>query len=732
MAATPGASEVRAPVVQVEHVIGSVAPTRVGTAEKDKAESWLKAMIASKNASTEARRALSVVGSDRKASWDGTKPQEIVDRINDQGAKDKAKIQIEGAQGTMAAIDVLRMPPVDQDSRFNTLKAQGKIPASITSVDELKQYATTHIVSNSFFAEYFKNLPVTTPRDQIALEVFLTGPMSDVVQISLSEQIGLINQATLALPLVPESKKAELQARVTKAETLRDLAATGMIKEVMKLTGNNAPPADLEQKLIAAAMNSDEQARRLALTRVIAEVDRMNDTQIADVVNNKQVEKDLADKRMARQRELDPAKQGVLDGQISTLEGRITTFKGTNQSDIDKYDKAFVNAGGTLKVLAVTYEQQNKSAIVDNLELQATPATGPLTEEARNRATAEQNLSRQIDLATAKALDEAIEDRIKQLSEGGLKDEEQKAEAARKSGDEVLAKSITAYKDSLRHGDKAYFVTENVIKKIKGTDTIVGQRETMKIENLNKAMRVIAVNDTADGFDGTNFMVAYHAGLFDNMPPFVASTAVPTEPPDQKAARARQVILAAEAQEVLSGSKGAAAALGALDADGQKALKQFCTPERVQGFTKHLFAEYSRAERYVKGEGIFGIGNKLKGIEVKFDGDKKSIDLMANNWDKVFGMHDQQIVDAIKNDKKALAFVQKLRGENWVTADRKTKFGLYGLLMLLLGLALPLGAAAAPGVAGAAGLGGLGVAAEAGAGLAAGAFGASKIIENNS
>ncbi len=728
MTATPGAAEVRAPVVHVEHIISHSTAANVGVAEKTAATSWLQALKTSKSASTEARRALSVVGSDRKASWDGTKPQNIADRITDPNIKAKTEVQIKGAQVTMAAIDVLRLPVGDQQSRLTVLQSEGKLPNPPANVADLQKLATVHIVSNSFFAEYFKNLPAATQRDQLALETFLTGPMSDVVQIALSEQIGLIDQATLALPLVPESKKAELQARVTKAGTLRDLAKDGMKAEVIKLTGSTSPPADLEQKLIAAAMNSDEQARRLALTQVIAEVDGMNTTQIADVVNNKQVEKDLADKRLARARETDPTKEPIMDAAITSLESQITTFKGLKQVDIDKYDKAFLNAGGTLKVLAVTYEQQNKSAVVDNLELQATPAKGPLTEEARNRAIAEQNLSRQIDLATAKALDEAIEDRIKQLSEGGLKDEEQKAEAARKSGDEVLAKSITAYKDSLRHGDKAYFVTETTVDS-KGKTK---QTEVMKIDKLSKAMRVIADNDTADGFDGTNFMVAYHAGLFDKMPAFVPSTAVPTEPPAQVAVRAKHMKLALTAAEVLNGVTGAAAALGALDADGQKALKQFCTPERVQGFTKHLFAEYSRAERYVKGEGIFGIGNKLKGIEVKFEGDKKSLDLMANNWDKIFGMHDDQIVDAIKNDKKSLAFVQKLRGENWVTADRKTKGILYALMMLLGLLVVPAGIAIAPGAAGLAGAGGLASGAEAIAGAAAGGFGAAKIIENNS
>ena len=105
---------------------------------------------------------------------------------------------------------------------------------------------------------------------------------------------------------------------------------------------------------------------------------------------------------------------------------------------------------------------------------------------------------------------------------------------------------------------------------------------------------------------------------------------------------------------------------------------------------------------------------------------------MANNWDKIFGMHDDQIVDAIKNDKKSLAFVQKLRGENWVTADRKTKGILYALMMLLGLLVVPAGIAIAPGAAGLAGAGGLASGAEAIAGAAAGGFGAAKIIENNS
>lgn len=699
----PGATEAKPVVIQREHLVAAagIDKGKAASPVKDAAQSFVAAVNEQGGSAKKAKRALEAIGGgERKASYDGRDPVDTLNGITDEKVKKNVEQRITMARTEMAAIDVLRLSDPDaRTARLKVLQAEGKIPKGIKTVDDLVKKAAGYIASEEYFKNYFKDYDFTgTTPEQVAQAMFLEGAMADQVHVGLSEQVGLLQKAVLELPKVPGLQKDVMLRDLQIAEAMRDGAEASILAEIQK-AANAGQPLTPEQTvaLTAAAGQLSPELRRQDLTRVVAGIAGVDSDGMRVIAQQEEDQKRLSKLKLERN-------DGNKDA-IAQLEGDMGKRRQENADVFAKYEKAVaIVSQPDVDTIAGVYADNRRAALMKNLELKGTALQPEITsDEAKARALEEQNLEGQAQFMTADALNSAIIDRTKELSAGALQTAEEEAVKAEKEKNDELVDLLTAYKDSLRKGNKSYFETD-IKKGLNGSKDV--QTETLHINNLAGAMEVVATYDTPLGPDGTDFMIAYHAGLIDKAP-IMQNGAIPNVDVVKELAELRK------------------------DEAKARKLASLCTPEMRTAFRGHLFAEYSRAQRYIDAGGVFGADwvRKMKGIDVKIDGNPSAMKLTTNTMDKIFGMHEAEIQTAIDKSHDAQAFIQQLKGEGWITADRKTKNILYAIMMILGLVAVPGAIALAPGVAA---VGGLGVAAEAAGGAIAGGFAAKKVAESTS
>ncbi len=720
--AAPGVSEAKPIPVQREHLVAGAGIEQKTTAAqklaKTEAASFIVAVNEKGGSAEKARRALKAVDSkDRQAHYDGGDPKDVLDTIKDKRVRDEAALQIGRVRTQMAAIDVLKVStPAERDARFAALKKEGRLPKDVKNVSDLIAKASQYIVSDKYFAEFFKDYQFddTTPL-AVAQALFLEGSNADLVQASLSERVGLIQQRISELPVVPLSQKDQLDAAQRTAAAIKKGAEDEIkkqTKDIITNAGGDATKVDaaVESRIIAAAETEDKVVRVRKLADVLAESSDISPDMLRGIHT---YEDNLSELARLRQQGSTNTTRIIAELERDTLDAQTNPGSVAFLAAVSKYHTIESQVQtGEMQSLSELYRENKSLEMKKRLEIlgSGAVATGTTQEETK-RALAEQDLLADLETMSSGALSEAIDTRTRELSAGAMIEADRALAESHEKGDQAQVDILTVYKTRMTHGAETF--VEDVLKDPKDPkDPKKGRIEVVHIDKIEEAMAVISRNDTKFGADGTRFMMAYKAGFFDS----------------NKTAAA----------DVLSGKTSAAEALGKLSADARKQLDAFCTPEQVKGFTGHLFAEFARVQQFIDASGAIGkgegglskwLGEKsrlMKGYNVKIDGDPGKLKIMKNYWGKILETHATEVQTAIDENENAQDMMRTLERKGWVGADGKTKNLLYLLMMMLGMVALPVTAAVAlPGVA----IGGVGMAGLSAVGGLAGAKGAGRVAQ---
>lgn len=630
-----------------------------------------------------AERALRVVQREKKASYDGRDPAPIAENIRDGKTKQNAIDAMRNAQSTMAAVDILRIKdPLAQETLFRKLQADGKIDSKIADVQALIDQTSGQVVNSAYFQEWYKQNGYP-PGDEadFAYNFFLAGPMADTVRAVASEEVGLLRGKIAELPAVQSSKREELDAAQKTADAIKKGAAAEIQSQSEAIIVNaggekTAIDATVQSAIIAAAGIENNAMRIVKLSDVLAKTAGMSPTEISDIHTYE------ANRNELTRLKTDATKNAK---RITILEHLVTGFEGdaAKQDLLLKYQSIQTQVQSTeIQQLTNTYVENTKIEMNKRLELLGTgSATTTTSKDELARQNAEQNLDKDISGMMDRVLATAVKERIDFLSNGAQLAAADAIEDAQKKGETEEALMFAKYRGSLAGGKEGIFERRVTNKTGKNGKVESATTEVLHVDNLEVTLSVMAANDTALGADGTRFMMAYRAGLFNE-----------------------SAVNKNLAKLVIKGELSAAEALTRLDGKGQQLLGKLCTEEHMSEYRKHVFAEFARAQDYIHAGGMFQDGGKvaqfmrkMKGIEIKIEGgDPAKLGKLTMHWDRIMQTHAAEVEAAIDASQDAKALRDKLKAEGWISGDRKRKNLLY-LIMMLTGLVafpalgLPLG-----------------------------------------